>query len=237
MKATQPGSGDSESEYFDAFAERYQMILDANLAITGETGAAFTRRRMSHLLRRLAILPVRVMDFGCGVGLAIPLLLEAFPGSHVVGIDVSSESVRIARERHRGCDRVQIAAPSELAAGDFDLVYASGVFHHIPTVERPGAAKFIWDTLRPGGVVVIAEHNPWNPATRYLVRTCPFDEDAVLLRRREVTTVLETTGFQIVARDFVSFFPGPLRPLQRFEPWLRGVPLGAQYIVMARRDG
>ena len=84
---------------------------------------------------------------------------------------------------------------------------------------------------------MIAEHNPWNPATRYLVQTCPFDEDAALLRPREAMDVLRAVGFQIVARDFVSFFPGRLRPLQRFEPWLWPVPLSAQYIVMARRDG
>ncbi len=237
MRAAQPAPGGSDPEYFDAFADRYERILDANLAVAGETGASFTRRRMGYLRRRLVLLPVRVMDFGCGVGLAIPHLLEAFPGSQVVGIDVSTESVRIARERHRGCERVQVSLPPELDRGDFDLVYASGVFHHIAADERPGAAKFIWDALRPGGVVVVAEHNPWNPATRYLVRTCPFDEDAVLLRPWEATAALETVGFQIVARDFVSFFPGRLRPLQRIEPLFRRLPFGAQYIVMARRHG
>ena len=237
MSAAQPAPSDSQPQYFDEFAERYETILDANLSVAGETAAGFTRRRMRYLRRRLGLLPVRVMDFGCGVGLAIPFLLEAFPGSEVVGTDVSPESVKMARERHRHCDRVQVSLPSELEAGDFDLVYASGVFHHIPVHERAGAANFIWDALRPGGVVVISEHNPWNPATRYLVRTCPFDEDATLLRPGEASAVLETAGFQIVARDFVSFFPGQLRALQRFEPWLRRVPFGAQYIVMARRDG
>ncbi len=208
MSAAQPAPDGSESEYFDAFAEEYETILDANLSIAGETGTSFTRRRMRYLRRRLAMLPVRVMDFGCGVGLAIPHW-RPFPGSQVVGFDVSPESVRIARERHRGCDRVQVSLPSELEAGDFDLVYASGVFHHIPAEERHGAASFIWDTLRPGGVVVIAEHNPWNPATRYLVQTCPFDEDAVLLRPRVARAVLETVGFQIVAVGLRELLPWP----------------------------
>jgi SAM-dependent methyltransferase len=233
---SRPAGEGPDSEYFDEFAGRYQEILDANLALAGESGAAFTLRRMRYLRRRLPLWPLRVMDFGCGIGLAIPFLLDAFPGCRVVGVDVSPESVRLAGERHRH-DRVSVSLPSELEAHDFDLVYSSGVFHHIPVEERARALEFIRAALRPGGVVAIAEHNPWNPATRYLVRTCPFDEDARLLRPRETTTLVERAGLELLARDFVSFFPGPLRALNRLEPGLRHVPLGAQYIVLARRAG
>lgn len=235
MSASQPAGRGAESEYFDEFANRYQEILDANLAIAGETGASFTQRRMTYLRRHLPVLPRRVMDFGCGVGLAIPFLLDAFPGCQVVGVDVSPESVKLAHEWHHG-ERVRVSLPADLEAGDFDLVYTSGVFHHIPVDERPGAAEFIFRALRPGGAVAVSEHNPWNPATRYLVRMCPFDEDVHLLRPSETTTLLERAGFSLVTRDFVSFFPGSLRALNRVEPGLRRVPLGAQYIVLARRD-
>ena len=234
MSGSRPNGGGAEAEYFDEFANRYQEILDANLAIAGETGVAFTRRRMAYLRRWLPILPVRVMDFGCGIGLAIPLLLDAFPGCQVVGVDVSPESVRLARERCRD-ERVRVSLTSELDVGDFDLVYTSGVFHHIPPGERADAMERIRSALRPGGVAAVSEHNPWNPATRYLVRTCPFDADARLLRPRETTRLLEAAGLEILRRDFVSFFPGWLRPLERLERGLRPVPLGAQYIVLARR--
>ncbi len=225
----------AEGVYFDGFAERYQEILDRNLAIVGESGVAFTRRRMTYLRRRLSVLPRRIMDFGCGIGLAIPFLLDAFPGSHVVGVDVSAESVRIARDRNRD-ERVEVSTPSELRCEDFDFVYASGVFHHIPPGERSDAVGFIKRVLRRGGAVAIAEHNPWNPATRYLVRACPFDEDVNLLRPTETTRLLERAGLSVLSRDYVSFFPGFLRPLHWIEPTLTGVPPGAQYIILARRD-
>src|SRR5262249_17096819 len=109
-------------------------------------------------------------------------------------------------------------------------------FHHIPPDERPDTLAFIRRVLRPGGVIAIAEHNPWNPATRYLVRTCPFDEDVSLLRPKGTTRLLEQAGFDVLSRHFVSFLPGAPRALHRIERSLTGVPLGAQYIVLARRD-
>jgi SAM-dependent methyltransferase len=229
--STLPGA---QPAHFDGFAGRYQEVLDANLAITGETGVVFTELRMAYLRRRLPLLPSRVLDFGCGIGLAIPFLLAAFPGCQVVGVDVSPESVRVASSRCRD-ERVSFSLPSELDAGAFDLVYTSGVIHHIPRDERPDAVRVIWNALRPGGTVAIAEHNPWNPATRYLVRTCPFDEDAQLLRPAETRRLFELAGFELVATDFVSFFPGALRPLRRIEHKLHRLPIGAQYITLARR--
>src|ERR1700716_2895458 len=124
MSEPPPNGAGADAQYFDEFASRYQEILDANLSIGGETGVAFTRRRMAYLRRRLPILPVRVMDFGCGIGLAIPFLLDAFPGCQVFGVDVSAESVRLARDRCRD-ERVRVSLTSELDAGEFDLVYTS----------------------------------------------------------------------------------------------------------------
>ena len=36
--------------------------------------------------------------------------------------------------------------------------------------------------LRAGGACVIFEHNPLNPLTVQAVNTCPFDENAVLIK-------------------------------------------------------
>lgn len=225
---------DAGPAYFDGYASRYQDVVNANLAITGETAAGFTERRMAYLRRRLTPLPARVMDFGCGVGTAIPFLLRAFPGCKVVGVDVSAESIIHARDQYLD-ERVSFSLLSELSANDFDLVYASGVVHHISPSQRAEVFEFILERLRPGGVLAVSEHNPWNPATRYLVRTCPFDEDAKLLRPAKTRRLLETAGFEVLAIDFVNFFVGPLRRLRPIEPWLAWLPLGAQYMALARR--
>jgi SAM-dependent methyltransferase len=232
-EATTRSSGDPR--YFDTYAARYRETLDANLALVGETGEAFVTYRMEYLRRRLPLLPRRVLDFGCGIGMAVPHLLEAFPLCDVVGVDVSEESIKVARSRVQS-DRATFALNSELAADRFDLAYASGVFHHIDPALRADAARFIFRALRPGGVFALSEHNPWNPVTRMLVRACPFDEGVQLLRPRAARQLLESVGFSVVNFDFVGFFAGPLRSLRALDRHLAWCPIGAQYIMLARRE-
>jgi hypothetical protein len=67
------------------------------------------------------------------------------------------------------------------------------------------------------------------------VRTCRFDENAVLIGRRTLSRRLRRAGFEITDSRYRIFFPRPLsalRPLERFLTWL---PLGAQYYVVGRK--
>ena len=89
----------------------------------------------------------------------------------------------------------------------------------------------IMHLLAPNASLVIFEHNPYNPVTRYMVHTCPFDRDAVLLRPAEIRQLVTASGIQVVRSDFTLFFPAFLRGLRPFEPYLRRVPLGGQYVV------
>jgi SAM-dependent methyltransferase len=233
MSTPSSTSEDVESQHFDSYAERYQEVINTTLAMTGGTTKEFTRYRMAYLRHRLPLLPKQVMDFGCGIGLAIPELLEAFPGSDVVGVDVSMESLKVAREQLG--DSATICLGSELDRHDFDLAYCNGVFHHIPPDERPREARFVFDALRPGGVFALSENNPLNPVTHHLMRTCPFDEGAQMLHMKEACGLLRGAGFEIIRRDYVLFFPGPLKALRGVERWLGWCPFGTQYIVLARK--
>ena len=50
--------------------------------------------------------------------------------------------------------------------------------------------------LRKGGLLVIIEHNPFNPLTQISVYRCPFDKDAVLLTARNVQLLLKTLSIK-----------------------------------------
>src|SRR5262249_59211928 len=78
--------------------------------------------------------------------------------------------------------------------GSFDVAFAICVFHHVPPLERPALTAEMARVTRPGGLVAIFEHNPWNPLTRKAVRDCPFDEDAVLLSRPNARRLLDGAG-------------------------------------------
>jgi hypothetical protein len=87
-------------------------------------------------------------------------------------------------------------------------------------------------SLRPGGHVVVFEHNPLNPVTRRAVAACPFDDDAILLWPWQARSLLRRSGFDAVTLDYIVFFPKPLAFLRRLEPRLRGVALGAQQMLV-----
>jgi hypothetical protein len=66
------------------------------------------------------------------------------------------------------------------------------------------------------------------------VRTCPLDANAVLINGPEMRRRLRAAGFANVGLRWTLFFPAmlaPLRPLERGLGWL---PLGAQYVLVAR---
>jgi hypothetical protein len=109
----------------------------------------------------------------------------------------------------------------------------ANVLHHVPTEERHAVFGQAFSRLAGGGRVVVFEHNPFNPLTRWAVSQCPFDGDAVLLRSIETRRLFAEVGFRVARRDFVVFFPRMLALLRPLEPLLRWNPLGAQYAVLA----
>ena len=89
--------------------------------------------------------------------------------------------------------------------------------------------------LRPGGVLAIVEHNPYNPATRLIVSRTPVDADAILLRRAESRELLKLGGLKIEAQVYFLYLPEKLyNKLPWIESALTRVPLGGQYAVFGR---
>ena len=119
-------------------------------------------------------------------------------------------------------------------AGTFDLVFTACVFHHIPAEDHIRLLSEIRRTLTPQGRFVLFEHNPWNPATRHAVATCPFDANAVLISAPEMRRRLRAAGFADVRLRWTLFFPAFVSALRPLERWLGWLPLGAQYCLVAR---
>ena len=122
-------------------------------------------------------------------------------------------------------------------SGDHDLVFCNGVFHHIPPPARAERVRWIWECLRPGGLFAFWENNPWNPGTRLVMWRIPFDRGAVKVSPPEARRLLSDGGFQVLLTDFQFVFPRALRSLRGLESTLARLPLGAQYMVLARKPG
>lgn len=100
-----------------------------------------------------------VLEVGSGPGFTTAQLLALLPASMITCVDVDRTLLDQAA-RHlqdKGAERVQLIEGSvmgmELAANQFDFVYARFLFQHL--ADPLGAAREIWRVLKPGGKLVI----------------------------------------------------------------------------------
>jgi SAM-dependent methyltransferase len=226
----------ADSSVFDAVAASYEAALDEGLRLSGEGPDYFARRRIAWTARLLDSERIAsVLDFGCGVGLAAPRLAESFQPEVVWGYDPSAAAVERAR-RNRGDAVFRFTASvQELPAGEFDLTYCNGVFHHIPLERRGAALATVQRCLRPGGWFALWENNPWNPGTRWVMSRIPFDRDAATLSPVAARRTLRAAGFRVLRTDGWFLFPHVLRWLRPLESLVHRLPLGGQYLVLAQK--
>jgi SAM-dependent methyltransferase len=227
-----------DAEGFDRYALQYDAFVGECLRLTGEGKEYFARGRLNWLARRLRQLDFEakeVIDFGCGTGTTIPLFFEILGARHVTALEASSELLNLARRDHGRRDASFSLQSDYMGRGDADLVFCSGVFHHISPTARLAMAREIYGYLRPGGLFSLWEHNGWSPAARYVMSRCEFDHDAQPLSRLSARRLLAAAGFEIVSIDFHFIFPRFLRFLRWSERLFIRVPLGAQFQVLGRK--
>jgi trans-aconitate methyltransferase len=223
---------------FDDYAERYEEECRKGLALAGEGPDYFSALRIEYTVLWLATVGAsnlrRVVDFGCGVGNSTPHFRRHLPEAALLGLDVSRTSVGRAQQIH--CASATFALVDEfIPAGDQELVYCNGVFHHIDPDAREEWARWVRDLLEPGGYFALWENNPWNPGAMMVMRRIPFDRDAIPLTSPEARLVLAKAGFEIIGTRYRFYFPRRLSALRALERYAERVPFGAQYCVLARK--
>ena len=235
----------SETE-FDRYAEAYGELLAASLAVTGETPGFFSEYKLRDIAREVArepcaeggvSRPLRVCDFGAGIGGSVPFVHKHLPGAELTCVDVSGRSLEVAAGRSPGLATYVRFDGCELpfAAGQFDVTYAACVFHHIAADAHLPLLRELRRTLAPDGRLFVFEHNPWNPLAVRAVASCPFDENAVLIPGQEMKRRLKAAGYACVRLRYRLFFPHALRFLRPIERLLTWLPLGGQYCAIARK--
>lgn len=224
---------------FDFSAESYRAQLDPLLTTFGAESLEFAQRKAEMILAEARSFGptkhLEVLDVGCGPGVIDGFLLGSF--RRLVCADTSPAMLEAAREVLPGVDfrLLQEDGALPFAEGEFDLVFFSCVLHHIPVPQWPAFLAECARVVKPGGLVVCIEHNPWNPVTRRIVAQCPFDEGVTLLSAPQVRRGLEQAGLTVERLFFHVFFPGRLDALRPLEALLRPVPLGGQHTVVARK--
>jgi SAM-dependent methyltransferase len=106
--------------------------------------------------------PERILEVGCGIGDLSWRMSRRWTGSHVVGLDVSHRSLRVARKLFRDpritfCDGP--LAKGQLD-GSFDLIVLIDVYEHIAQADRRSLHEAIAELLAPQGRIVLAFPTP-----------------------------------------------------------------------------
>jgi SAM-dependent methyltransferase len=224
---------------FDSHATDYDAELMQGLAVTGETKDYFAQGRVSWLAGRLkayGVAPQSCLDFGCGTGGGRHWLMDGLGVTSYFGYDPSAASLEIARKASAAVSGVSWSADiGNVADASIDLAFCNGVFHHIPIEQREAAVQAVWRALRPGGWFAFWENNRWNPIVHWMMSRVPFDRDASMLFPGQARRLLGGGGFEVMMTDYFFIFPAALKVLRPLEASLCKLPLGGQYMVLARK--
>ncbi|MEH2288077.1 class I SAM-dependent methyltransferase [Nostoc sp.] len=102
---------------------------------------------------------IQILDAGCGTGVGTEYLVHLNPQASVVGIDLSTAALAVAKERcqRSGANRVEFHHLSlfdvEQLPGEFDLINCVGVLHH--TLDPIRGIQALAKKLAPGGLMHI----------------------------------------------------------------------------------
>ncbi len=225
---------------FDGFADDYHDLHAANIKLSGEGPAYFSEYKIADartICDRHGASVGKILDFGCGIGNSIPWLRKYFRDAEATCADISERSLETAKERYPGSERYCAIAgrPLPFADATFDLVFTACVFHHIDHAQHVAWFAELRRVARPGGLLVVFEHNPWNPLTLHAVNTCPFDANARLISSPKLRASIRAAGWRPQETWHRIFFPRSLKLLRPLEAFMRAIPIGAQYCVIAAR--
>jgi ubiquinone/menaquinone biosynthesis C-methylase UbiE len=227
---------------FDNFADDYSGILDESISFSGERSSFFIELKIkllhNYIRKELGIKDdLKILDYGCGTGRSAEFVNKYFPNSTFTGVDPSSKSINVAKKRfgNKKNEFMTLNNKIKLKENCYDVVFSAVTFHHIPIDKRDAALKSIHTSLKQDSIFVLFEHNPYNPLIVKIVKDCPLDKNAILLKLPYSKRLLRKADFKIVKSCYYFFFPKCLSFLRFFEKYIQFLPLGGQYMLIGRK--
>jgi SAM-dependent methyltransferase len=226
------------SSHFDEIATVYDESLPAHVV------EHYLRKRTEYV-RLTAPPPGRILDVGCGTGVLAARLAQ--DGYDAFGVDPSAGMLEILRSEHPEV-KAQVASGTELPFEDgaFDLVLTVAVLHHI--ADRDDVRRTLTEMVRvarPGGRILVWDHNPRNPYWGPLMARVPQDTgEERLVGEEEILDGLRHAGARILRSEQLGFVPDFVPPralaaaaaLERIAERAPGVRrLAAHNVVLAVR--
>lgn len=146
------GWGEHHDDLFTGTERFFQPVYRANLVSQWIPALDGVEERL--------VAGARVADVGCGLGVPLRLLAEAYPASTFVGFDYHEPSIEAARTEAKAAgvdDRVHfaVAGAETFDGGPYDLVCVFNALHEWG--DPVAAARHIRTSLAPDGTFMFTE--------------------------------------------------------------------------------
>ena len=192
----------AEQTDFDTIAGIYDSVFAAHII------EHYLHRRATYLLRHAAGEGHTALDVGAGTGVLAERLHDI--GLGVVALDPFPQMLGQLQQRRPDIPTV-VAHGDDIPFPDeaFDLTYSVAVMHHIaePRLVHRTLAEMVRVT-RPGGRILVWDHNPLNPYWSLLMRRVPQDSGAErLVPMPELRAGLEDAGAGVVRAERLGLVP------------------------------
>ena len=153
------GSG---QHHYDIGNDLYTAMLDPRMLYTcalWSTGARTLEEaqdaKLALVCKKVGLRPgMRVLDLGCGWG-GFAAYAAEHHGVEVVGLTVSREQVRFAKERYAHLPIDIRLEDYRAARGTYDAVVSIGLMEHVGPKNYRGYMELVDRVLAPGGVAFV----------------------------------------------------------------------------------
>jgi SAM-dependent methyltransferase len=225
---------------FDRYRETYSSQINQAVRFSGQDHDFYLRAKAEYLIdiidqQRWTTTKPRLLDIGCGDGAIDSHLVRLRPSIAIDGIDVAKAVIQDAHERNPTV-RYHVYDGERLPFSEcsYEIAFTVNVMHHISPSRWPHFFREVSRVVCPSGLVVVMEHNPYNPLVAHIVRSCPIDANAVLLYPSRLKILAQNARLVDIHTRFILFTPFESRIFRQFDRLMGWLPLGAQYILQGR---